>query len=142
MAAGSDVNMRGKDGLTPLHIAVRYGHLEVCELLLVAGSDVEEREPGSLFTHLHWAVVHNHVGIIQLLISHKADVNSMDQMEFTPLRHASQYGHLAAVGTLLQANADPLLPDNFGYLPIHMAACGNKSEAVKILVEKGGCSPD
>ena len=57
LAAGSDVNRRTKDGLTPLHLAAYHGHQEVCELLLAAGSDVEERQPNSLFTPLHWAAV-------------------------------------------------------------------------------------
>ena len=59
-----------------------------------------------------------------------------------PLTAASQEGHLASVVTLLQAGADPLLPDDDGALPIHFAAQKNHPEVVKILIEQGGCSPD
>ena len=82
------------------------------------------------------------MGIIQLLLSHKADVNSRTRTESTPLHCASQEGHLASVVTLLQAGADPLLPDEDGVLPIHQAARDNHSEVVRILIEEGGCSPD
>ena len=75
------------------------------------------------------------------MLSHKADVN-LSRTESTPLHCASQEGHLASVLTLLQAGADPLLPDYQGVLPIHHAAWKNHAEVVKILIEEGGCSPD
>ena len=68
--------------------------------------------------------------------------NSRNRTEATPLLCASQEGHLASVVKLLQAGADPLLPDRNGFLPIHKAAGKNHAEVVKILIEKGGCSPD
>ena len=77
-----------------------------------------------------------------LLLSHKADVNSRNRIEATPLHVASQEGHLASVVTLLQAGADPLLPDVYGSLPIHKATDHNHVEVVRILIEQGGCSPD
>ena len=55
---------------------------------------------------------------------------------------ASQEGHLASVVTLLQAGADPLLPQFDGALAIHKAAQINHHEVVKTLIEKGWCSPD
>ena len=78
------------NGFTPLLAAVQKGHTEVCELLLEAGCDVEEREPDTLFTPLHYAAINGHVRIIELLLSHKADVNSREKTESTPLHLASQ----------------------------------------------------
>jgi len=46
------------------------------------------------------------------------------------------------VVALLQAGADPLLPNNDGALPIHSAATKNHPEVVRILIEQGGCSID
>ena len=60
----------------------------------------------------------------------------------TPLLFASQEGHIASVRTLLQAGADPMLPDDEGALPIHLAAAFNHHKVVRILIEEGGCSPD
>ena len=122
--------------------AAREGLTSMCELLLAAGSDVEERVPITQFTPLHEAAFYGQERIIQLLLSHKADVNSRCRLEATPLHCASQQGHLAFVVTLLQAGADPLLPDEDGFLPIHKAAEKNHAEVVKILIEEGGCSPD
>ena len=77
-----------------------------------------------------------------MLLSHKADVNSRDNIGSTPLHNASQDGTLASVVALLQAGADPMLPAIDGALPIHQAASQNHPEVVRILIEQGGCSID
>jgi ankyrin repeat protein len=45
------MNSRDKDGLIPLHMASRYGHVDVARLLLDRGSDVNVE----MFTPLHYA---------------------------------------------------------------------------------------
>ena len=90
----------------------------------------------------HYAAINGHEMIIKLLLSHKADVNSRNKREATPLHLASQEGHLASVVALLQAGADPLLPKDDGLLPIHMAAQFNRTEVVRILIESTKCSKD
>ena len=41
LAMGARVDVRGQ-GFTPLLAAARFGHTEVCQLLLANGSDLEE----------------------------------------------------------------------------------------------------
>ena len=53
------------------------------------------------------AAINGHESLLQLLLSHKADVNSRDRIESTPLLLASQEGHLTSVVTLLQAGLGP-----------------------------------
>ena len=130
------MDTRNWSGFTPLLSADDKGHTEVCELLLEAGDDV-----GPML-HTPLAAIHSHERIVKLLLSHKADVNSRSKTEATPLHAASQEGHLVSVVALLQAGADPLLPQVDGSLPIHLAAGENHHEVVKILIEQGGCSPD
>ena len=130
--------------------AAPNGDTSLCKQLIaygkLCGYDVGEREPDTLSTPLHLAALFGHEKIIQLLLSHnshnKADVNSRNRIEATPLHCASTEGHIVSVVTLLQAGADPLLTDNYGQLPIHAAARNNKFEVVRILIEQGGCSPD
>ena len=107
-----------------------------------AGGDVEERETDTLYTSLHYAAGYGYERIIKLLVSHKADVNSRSKIEGTPLHCASQEGHLASVVILLQAGADPLLPDRNGSFPIHLAAQLNRTEVVRFLIEKTECNVD
>ena len=124
-----------------LHVA-HVGSTPRCRQLLAAGDDVEQRDPTSLAKPIHVAALFGHEEIIQLLLSHRANVNSRDRIDSTPLYYASQEGHFASVMTLLHAGADTLLPDIYGSLPIHKAAERNHSEVVRILIKKGGCSPD
>ena len=142
LSKGAKVDTRDKNGFTPLLFAAQKGHTEVCELLLANGSDLEERMSDSLDSALHLAAGYSHQSLLQLLLSYKANVNSRNKIESTPLTAASQEGHLASVVTLLQAGADPLLPQVDGGLPVHLAAQKNQSGVVRILIEQGGCSPD
>ena len=142
LSKGAKVDTKNRNGFTPLLAAAQEDHTDVCELLLANSSDLEEKEPRTQNTALHFAAGYGHQSFLQLLLSHKADVNSRNRIESTPLVAASQEGHLASVATLLQAGADPLLPQVDGGLPIHLAAQKNQSGVVRILIEHGGCSPD
>ena len=130
--------------------AAANGDTSLCKQLIaygkMCGYDVGERQADTLSTPLHLAALFGHEKIIQLLLSHnshnKADVNSRNRIEATPLHCASTEGHIVSVVTLLQAGADPLLPNRDGVLPIHKAAQYNHHEVVRILIEEGGCSPD
>ena len=44
LAAGTDVNAKGKNGWTPLHRAAIYGRKEIAELLIAAGADVNAKD--------------------------------------------------------------------------------------------------
>ena len=128
---------------TLLMLAISLGHLEVCELLMNRGSSLEERDPVTLDTALHEAALRGDQILLQLLLSYyKGEVNLKNRIGFTPLHYASQEGHMACVMTLLQAGADPLIPDDIGVLPIHLAAQFNRSEVVRTLIEEGRCCPD
>ena len=43
LATGSDVNVKNKFGLTPMHKAARFGQKEVVELLIAKGADVNAK---------------------------------------------------------------------------------------------------
>ncbi len=46
LAAGTDVNAKDVDGLTPLHEAASGGHKEIVELLIAKGADVNPKDWG------------------------------------------------------------------------------------------------
>jgi uncharacterized protein len=50
-----DVNGRDKAGRTALHIAAMRGHVDVAEVLLAKGAQVEARDADG-WTPLHWAM--------------------------------------------------------------------------------------
>jgi len=96
IADGIDVNTKDKNGVTPLHHAVRQGHKEIVELLIANGADVNATDKQDAETPLHWAAYAGENYIVELLIKSGAGLNpkrnialhSKDRLGATPLDHA------------------------------------------------------
>ena len=100
----ADVNLRASQhGQTALMLAVSHGRLDMVQLLLEAGADINIRdEDGS--TALMCAAEHGHADIVKLLMQH-ADINlaATDNDGLTALTVAMEAGH-RDIGVLLYAN--------------------------------------
>ena len=99
---GGDVNARDKDGNTPLHWAVWYGHDNIVELLLAAGADVNARDEDGK-TPLHLAAQWGREGCARLLLAAGADVNARDNYGNTPLYYAARWGRADCAQALREA---------------------------------------
>ncbi len=67
-------NREGGDPDSALTFASRYGHVEVAQLLLNNGFDVDyELNPEGFYTSLHRACANGHVEVAQLLLRHFSD---------------------------------------------------------------------
>ena len=141
LAKGGRVTFRNTQGFTPLLVAAKNGHADVCGLLLEHGSNVNEVKPDTKHTALHLTASRGHKTSVEALLSWGAETNPQDHAGFTPLHGACQGGHLLCVLALLKAGASLTLPNNYGSLPIHSAAENNRIEVVRALLEHG-CSPD
>ena len=71
----TDINVTNIFGYTPLQAAARGGHLEVVELLLSEGAEVNAQFDARIPTALHLAAVSGHVDMVRLLLRMGADVN-------------------------------------------------------------------
>ena len=61
LANGADVNVKDKDGVTPLFDAVATVQKEIAKLLIINGADVNVADPFSM-TPLHFAAVFGQKG--------------------------------------------------------------------------------
>lgn len=152
-----DLNFQDEDGLTALHVAVRYGRLKIVEELLMLGANAKltDKEGNS---PLHYAVKNHGLQddldecqnklkinsqevsnlIVKLLINANANPNLRNKKGLAPLHIAVQGENNTLVKSLLKANANPNLTDNEGNTALHHAvACSNvyKSFILNALLE-------
>ena len=113
-------------GLTPLHFAVRQGHLETIQALLDAGADVNQVSAGDKTSPLLIATINGRFDVAKLLLEKGADPRLASENGVTPLyaavnvqwapkalypqprAHLQQsITHLELMAALLEKGADP-----------------------------------
>ncbi|KAI7206068.1 hypothetical protein KC343_g6195 [Hortaea werneckii] len=142
----SDVNTKGKDGKTALHLACTKGSTVPVKLLLEAGADVETPAM-SLDTHgmtpLMFAAADRRLDVVKLLLTHKANVNSLDVLGRTALHHACDHTEKQSwpdaqlVRALLAAGAEVDRQDVSGQTALMYAARTGTLKVVSDLLAVG-----
>ena len=99
-------------GYTPLHLAARYGHLEVAILLIRKGARLDERDCTGA-TPVHVAACHNHANLIGGNLNIKTSNGS------TPLHSAAACGAVEVIDYLLYKKASLTAVDNYGLTALH-----------------------
>ncbi|MFH1689999.1 MAG: ankyrin repeat domain-containing protein [Candidatus Eisenbacteria bacterium] len=115
---GADVHAEPPDGMTALMRALDQGHLEMSQLLLDSGVDVNAADPDMGRTALHTASLRGWPDVAGLLLEKGADLSAEDAYGMTPLEYAGKYGH-RDVAELLQSRgaAEAHMAENYGRSP-------------------------
>ncbi|KFY01043.1 hypothetical protein O988_02936 [Pseudogymnoascus sp. VKM F-3808] len=94
----------------PLCLAVQNGHVDVAELLILRGCDVNMKNP-ACFSLLCLAVIHSHICMLKILLSLGAcqDNNTIFSRN-SPIQIAAFYGDDAIVELLLHYGSDSTRP--------------------------------
>eukprot|EP00257_Ricinus_communis_P023414 XP_015583393.1 ankyrin repeat-containing protein NPR4 isoform X1 [Ricinus communis] len=139
------------DGDTLLHIAARYGHLDIVKLLIEhtraqhqdlesAGEAVRQMlrmTNKSKETALHEAARNDHPDLVELLIEQDPDfVHSSNDFGETPLYLASERGHLEVVVIMLKACTSLAYGGPNGKTALHAAAMHRHGGIVHAILDK------
>jgi len=127
------VNIKNKEGWSPLHYASFHGHNEVAELLIVRGADINALDNFKC-TPLHRAVLRGHMKIAKLLVESGADINKKSAFGETPLFYAVRSGHKKVAEYLILRGADVNVREGDGHAPLHLAAALGHKEIVDLLI--------
>ena len=132
------IDLKDKNGQTPLSWAAERGR-EVVVNLLLARSNVEaEFKDKNGRTPLSWAAENGHKAVVKLLVEKGALLESKDNYYVqTLLFWAVEKGHEAVVKLLVEKGAELESKTSIGRTSLSRAAKNGHEAVVKLLVEKG-----
>ncbi|KXJ84160.1 hypothetical protein RP20_CCG018064 [Aedes albopictus] len=122
------------DGLVPLHSAVVYGRINIVQLLLRNGADINIKNAEG-WSALHYAVHHKQIAITNILIVEGIDVNSLNNNKWNALHISCDNGDADMTKMLLQKGAQADLQTNEDKTPLDLAVTKGYTEVVDILIE-------
>ncbi|MEO1300799.1 MAG: ankyrin repeat domain-containing protein [Bacteroidota bacterium] len=99
-----DINFRFKDDMTSLHVAVLQGDVELIQLILDLGSDVDPKD-ASGSTPLHMAIEASSPSIVELLVRYGADMGISNGSGKSYLELATDSDQMAIVKLLIAHGA-------------------------------------
>ena len=124
---------------TPLHVASRLGFLDLVDVLVQNGGNVNSRNFPSQETPLHLAAQNGHQHIAEFLIRHGSKVNARNvPWQNTPLHLAAQNGHKHVADVLLQHHSDVNARNvPFQSTPLHLATENGHTQIAEVLIQHG-----
>ncbi|EED11950.1 ankyrin repeat-containing protein, putative [Talaromyces stipitatus ATCC 10500] len=130
------VDQFDRSGTTALQWACERGHLEIAQLLLEKGADVNA-QGGYYGNALNAAAEGGYLEIVQLLLEKEADVNTQRVEHSNALQAAARGGYLEIVQLLLEKGADVNAQGGYYGNALNAAARGGYLEIFQLLLEKG-----
>jgi len=94
LADGANVNAKRSAGTTALHYASSRGYLEIVQLLVESGADVNVRGGDDNDTPLIWAVYNERNAVAKYLVDKGANINARDKSGRSALNYAYERGEM------------------------------------------------
>lgn len=105
--SGANVNLRNGMGHDPIYIScLKNKSIEICKLLMDAGSILDRSYNGERDSLLHIACRHSTIETTELLVSNGLDVNKRNGLGKKPIQIALDYGKDEMVNMLYRNGTD------------------------------------
>ncbi len=136
----SKIDIVNSKGQSPLSIASKQCQLEVMEMLIFQGCNIDLADLNGL-TPLHHVCSNtsskDNLLCMRLLLQNGASTNHQDNQGSAPLHKVKSY---ECAECLISFGACPKLQDNFGNTPLHDAIRTADVKLIKLLAEAKDCS--
>jgi len=138
----ADINIKNKEGYSPLALATHYGQTKVVRYLIrKAGADVNSNNTYDE-TPLYIAAHNGNLKLVRTLVevghANIENVTTKHNVETTPLHAAAKEGHKEIVEYLVEKCPNCVnITNRFGYTALSIAAHDGNLELLEILVEDG-----
>ena len=136
-------DFREKKESTPLIVAARQGHTEICDMLFGAGADIDARNV-HLRTPLMEACAWGRSDVVELLLEHGSDPTVVDKLGWSVAHHACAGQNVAILKLLEGRPIDwlakaPYVEDEEDeedeLTPVHVAILAGSIECLRYLLE-------
>ena len=139
LRSGADVNEAQGDGMTALHWAARNDDVELAEVLIYAGGDLDAGTRIGRYTPLHVAAREGNSRVVEALLEAGSSPEAVTTNSgATPLHLAASSGDSRIVSQLIEHGADVEARDaKWGQTPLIFAAAMNRVEVIELLLGAG-----
>ena len=121
---------------TPLMYASRFGNLEIVQILLQNGANIDHKGMYGK-TPLMQACRYEYLDIVKLLLQNGANIHEKDDHNETSIFYACRVGNLEIVKFLLENGANINETDDLNETPLFYASQHRHLELVQFLIQNG-----
>ncbi|XP_048245484.1 ankyrin-1-like [Haliotis rufescens] len=130
-----NVHVRSVSEFTPFLAAVATGNVDMMDILIAAGSDVNHQTFTGKMSALYLASSKNDIATVKYLLNHGANVDLKGMDDSTALHLAILVDHQNMVKLLIQNGARIDTKDPLGITPMHLACRAGNTEILNMLLE-------